>query len=81
MPELRVFEIEKDLLREHLTKYTREAFRMIPKLDNPHILDVGCGSGVPTIELARLSQGEIIGLDVDQHSLDRLTQKIDLLKK
>ena len=70
-------QIEKDLLREGLCKYTREAFQMLPKLDKPRILDIGCGSGGPTLELARLSQGEIIGLDIDQPSLDRLARKIE----
>ena len=71
------FQIEKDLLRKHLAKYTRKAFRMLPKMYKPRILDVGCGSGVPTLELARLSKGEIIGIDIDQHSLDRLTRRIE----
>ena len=43
----------------------------------PRILDVGCGSGVPTLELTRLSKGKIIGIDTDQHSLDRLTRRIE----
>lgn len=49
---------------------------MIPKLDSPFILDIGCGTGVPTMELARLSDGEIIALDIDQQSLDALNKKI-----
>ena len=49
---------------------------MLPELDNPRILDIGCGSGVPTMELARLSNGEIIGLDIDQSALDTLAEKI-----
>jgi len=49
---------------------------MLPKLDKPRILDIGCGSGVPTMELARLGQGEVIGIDIDQPALDRLTEKI-----
>jgi ubiquinone/menaquinone biosynthesis C-methylase UbiE len=49
---------------------------MLPELDNPRILDIGCGSGVPTMELSRLSNGEIIGLDIDQSALDMLTEKI-----
>jgi ubiquinone/menaquinone biosynthesis C-methylase UbiE len=69
-------QLAKDLLREGLSKYTRKAFHMLPGLDKPCILDVGCGSGVPTLELARLSQGEIIGIDIHQPSLDRLTRKI-----
>ena len=70
------FQIEKDLLREGLCEYTRKAFRMLPELDKPRILDIGCGSGVPTMELARLSQGEIIGIDIHQPSLHRLARRI-----
>ena len=71
------FQIKKDLVRKRLAKYTRKAFRMLPEMDKPRILDVGCGSGVGTVELARLSNGEIIGLDIDQSVLDRLTRKIE----
>jgi ubiquinone/menaquinone biosynthesis C-methylase UbiE len=71
------FQVKKDLIRKRLLKYTRKAFRMLPKLGEPRILDVGCGSGIPTMELAGLSNGQIIGLDVNQPSLDRLTRKIE----
>ena len=77
MSEETVLEIEKEQLREILCKYTRKAFQMLPKLDKPRILDIGCGSGGPTLELARLSQGEIIGIDIRQPALDRLTRKIE----
>jgi ubiquinone/menaquinone biosynthesis C-methylase UbiE len=77
MTEETVFQIEKDLLREGLCKYTRKAFQLLPKLDKPRILDIGCGSGGPALELARLSQGEIIGIDIHQPSLDRLTRKVE----
>jgi ubiquinone/menaquinone biosynthesis C-methylase UbiE len=66
----------KERLRKGLLKYTRKAFRMLPQLDRPRILDMGCGSGVPTLELARLSQGEVIGIDIDQAALDRFITKI-----
>ena len=68
--------MKKDLIRKHLLKYTRKAFRMLPQMDKPRILDVGCGSGIPTTELARLSNGEIMGIDVDQPALDKFTRKI-----
>jgi len=48
---------------------------MLPKLVKPRILDIGCGTGVPTLELAKLSEGEIIGIDVHQPFLDELTRK------
>ena len=70
--------IHEDLPREGLgrIKYTREAFQMLPSLDDPLILDVGCGRGEPTLELARLSQGRIVGLDIHASSLDILAGKI-----
>jgi ubiquinone/menaquinone biosynthesis C-methylase UbiE len=67
----------EDLARAGLNKYTRKAFRMLPPLDRPCILDVGCGRGVPTMELARLSQGQVTGLDIHQPSLEAFKQKIE----
>ena len=77
MTEETILQIDKDLLREGLSKYTRKAFHILPELNKPRILDVGCGSGVPTMELAKLSNGQIIGLDINQPSLDRLKRKIE----
>ena len=71
-----VLETRKDQIREHFLKYTKQAFQILPKIEEPHILDVGCGSGTPTIELAKLSDGKITGIDIDQNSLDRLNEKI-----
>jgi ubiquinone/menaquinone biosynthesis C-methylase UbiE len=76
MKEEHVFKREKDMLRKNLVKYTREAFQMLPKLDNPRILDIGCGSGVPTMELAHLCNGQVIGVDNNQSLLDSLEEKI-----
>ena len=69
-------ELNKDIFRENLIKYTRKAFEMLPPMEKPRILDAGCGTGVPTMELARLSKGELIGLDIDQPSLDKFDEKI-----
>ena len=70
-------ELQKDMLREKLLLYTRRAFEMLPGLDHPSILDIGCGTGVPTIELARLSSGRIVALDINQTHLDELESKIE----
>ena len=70
------FQVRKDKIRKRLLKYTRKAFRMLPQMERPRILDIGCGSGVPTLELARLSQGEVIGIDIDQSALDKFTRRI-----
>jgi len=76
MSNLNLYRIEKDHIRENLNKYTRKAFKLLPKCKNLHILDVGCGSGVPTIELAKISDGHIIGIDIDATSLNLLQRKI-----
>jgi ubiquinone/menaquinone biosynthesis C-methylase UbiE len=68
--------MDRDVVRRRLLKYTRKAFRMLPKFDKPRILDIGCGSGTPTMELARLGQGEVIGIDIDQPALGKLNRKI-----
>jgi len=59
-----------------MLRYMRQAFLMLPEIRSPRILDIGCGSGVPTIELARLSGGTITAIDIDHPALDRLKDKI-----
>jgi ubiquinone/menaquinone biosynthesis C-methylase UbiE len=76
MTEEATFQAKKDMIRERLNKYTKKAFQVLPKLNNPKILDIGCGSGISTLELARLSHGEILGIDVDQPALDKFARKI-----
>ncbi len=70
-------EINLDYFRKRFIKYTRKAFQILPKLEKPRILDVGCGSGLPTIELAKLSDGEIIGIDINQSELDKLNKRVE----
>ena len=57
--------------------FTRKAFGMLPKLDRPHILDIGCGQGRATLELARLSGGQVVGLDIDRTALAVLSRRIE----
>ncbi|MFC1933513.1 class I SAM-dependent methyltransferase [Chloroflexota bacterium] len=66
----------KDKIRKRLLKYARKAFRMLPEMDRPRILDIGCGSGISTLELARLSKGEIVAIDIDQPALDKFDIRI-----
>ncbi len=73
------FEIHQELPREGpgRNNYTQKAFEMLPQLDQPRILDIGCGPGGPTMELARISGGFVIGLDKHQPYLDVLEDKIE----
>ena len=72
-----LLEINLDHFRERFIKYTRKAFQSLPKIEKPHILDIGCGSGLPTIELAKLSDGEVIGIDINQSELDKMNNKLE----
>ena len=67
---------EIEQVRASFLKYTRKAFLRLPRLERPRILDIGCGSGVPTIELAKLCDGEVTGIDIDQSCIDELNRKI-----
>jgi ubiquinone/menaquinone biosynthesis C-methylase UbiE len=66
----------KDACRKNLVKYTVKAFQLLPEIKAPDILDIGCGSGVPTLELAWLCNGVIIGLDTNRFLLNFLEKKI-----
>lgn len=70
------FRVRKDSIRKNLLKYTRKAFKVLPELNKPEILDIGCGSGIPSLELARLCHGKITGIDIDQPQLDKFTKNI-----
>lgn len=55
---------------------TKKAYSMMKDLPvKPMILDIGCGPGMQTIELAKLSNGSIIALDNYQPFLDQLMIK------
>ncbi len=76
MSEKVLKDIDSEKLRKRFLKYTKKAFRMLPEMNEPLILDVGCGSGIPTIELSKISNSKIIAIDIDQPSLDKLNHKI-----
>ncbi len=55
---------------------TKRAFDVMSKLPKePYVLDIGCGSGMQTVELAKISNGKIIALDNYQGFLDILMKK------
>jgi len=71
------YKAEKYRIRSKLLKYTRQAFDVLPPMTGPRILDIGCGSGIPTLELARLCDGEITGIDIDEKALDELRREAE----
>jgi len=70
-------ELDHHGLREVFLKYTRKAFAELPKKEKPYLLDIGCGYGSQTIEVSKLIDGDIIGIDIDTHALEEFQSKID----
>ncbi len=57
---------------------TRKAYLMLEELpENPRILDIGCGPGMQTIELAKISNGRIDALDNHQPFLEDLKRRTE----
>jgi ubiquinone/menaquinone biosynthesis C-methylase UbiE len=55
---------------------TRKAYLMLKDLPkNPRILDIGCGPGMQTIELAKLSSGRVYALDNHEPFLEDLRSR------
>ena len=56
---------------------TRKAFSLLRDLpERVHFLDIGCGPGMQTIELAKLINGQIVALDNHQPFLDKLNTEV-----
>ena len=57
-------------------KYLAEAVSLLPKISNPKILDIGCGTGVPTLWIAENYGGIITAIDTDKRALEWLQMKL-----
>jgi precorrin-6B methylase 2 len=58
------------------TDATLRALAMISAMpQRPRILDIGCGSGAQTIDLARATRGTIVALDMAERFLDELRMR------
>ncbi|MDJ0737360.1 MAG: class I SAM-dependent methyltransferase [Nostocaceae cyanobacterium] len=71
------FELHSNLPREAPgnNDSTAKALSFVPKLpQNPQILDIGCGPGMQTLTLAKITGGHIIAIDNHQPYLDVLQQ-------
>jgi cyclopropane fatty-acyl-phospholipid synthase-like methyltransferase len=66
----------KDRCREGLVRHLEKACSKIPEIDNPGILDIGCGTGVPTMWLAGNFSGSVTAIDIDKDALEFLEKKI-----
>ena len=74
------FEVHSRLSREGPgdNESTKKAYLMLQDLpEKPRILDVGCGPGMQTIMLAKLSKGRIEAVDNHQPFLEQLKENAE----
>lgn len=70
------WEIHRDIPREGpgANSCTRQALQMLKELPKRvNVLDVGCGPGMQTVELAKCLDGKIVALDTHEPYLDALS--------
>jgi len=75
-PEV-LYELFRDMPRQGpgSNECTRKAYERLSNLPKqPRILDIGCGSGMQTLELAKISGGQVTALDNYQPFLDALVK-------
>jgi cyclopropane fatty-acyl-phospholipid synthase-like methyltransferase len=71
---------KRDRCRMRLVKYLEQVLNDLPELNNPKMLDIGCGTGVPTLWLAEKFTGTIMAIDTDKQLLGFLEHKIERKK-
>ena len=70
----------RDECRANFNKYTRKAYSSFPEIENPNILDLGCGTGVPGLDLASLTGGTVTAVDTEADCLEWFRNKISSSK-
>lgn len=74
------FEIHKDLPREGPgdSESTHRALSLLKNLPpKPLILDIGCGPGMQTLDLARFTNGKVLAVDNHPPFLDQLQKRAE----
>lgn len=74
------FEVHKDIPREGPgnNESTRRAYNMIKSLaDDAKIMDIGCGPGIQTLELGRLTKGKVLAVDMHEPFLKKLNDSVE----
>ncbi len=66
----------RDNCRSNFNEHLRKAFKHIPPIENMNILDMGCGTGVSVLEIAKITDSRITAIDLNKNSLEILEKKI-----
>ena len=68
---------------DHTREFRHSLYNKVDIRKRKKILDVGCGSGVITAEVASLTEGDVIGIDIDSQKLEYaklITPRITLME-
>ena len=64
-------------------EYRHKLYEKVDLKNKRKILDVGCGTGAVTLDIALLTEGEVVGIDIDEEKLqeaERVLSKISNIK-
>lgn len=68
-------ELTRDGLRANLLPYTDRALSGLRSLEGVRVLDIGCGTGVPTLRIAARTGCRLVGVDPDIGALATLRSR------
>ena len=66
----------KDRCRKNLNPYTLDALSHVPRINDPNILDIGCGTGIPALAVLKQIGGRLTAIDPDLSSIEQFRRKI-----
>ncbi|MCG8484830.1 MAG: class I SAM-dependent methyltransferase, partial [Clostridia bacterium] len=72
---MNLYEI-KDYCRSNFNVYLKKAIEQIPPIQDVNFLDIGCGTGVSILEIAKITNYNLTAIDTDEDSLKILENKI-----
>jgi len=61
---------------EKSREYRHKLYEKVDLANKENILDVGCGTGALTLDLAQISQGNVVGVDIDPEKLEEANRAL-----
>ncbi len=66
----------RDKCRKQLLPYLDNAISLIPQIKDCKVLDVGCGSGVPSLFIVEKFDSHVTAIDIDRRSINEFQRKV-----